>query len=198
MTGARGKGFWLATVLVATACATMIGLGIWQLKRAEWKEHLLRQYEAARSLPPMAWPMVPDPAALPLFRRSSGQCLAVTAWRATSGRNVRGDSGWIHTAACRTGADGPGMQIVAGWSRSPAAPSWNGGRVSGVIAPDSAHLIRLVSDRALAPGLEVAAPPDIAEIPNNHKAYAVQWFAFAAIAAIIFALALRLRARKPH
>ena len=30
-------------------------------------------------------------------------------------------------------------------------------------------------------------------IPNNHRMYAVQWFAFAAIALLIYGLALRKR-----
>lgn len=184
---------WVATSLVALACATMIGLGIWQLQRAQWKDALLAEYETARLLPPMAYPAMPDPKALPLFRRAIGQCLFVTDWQPTSGRNLKGESGWVHIAACRTGAEGPGMFVVAGWSRSPKAPFWVGGIASGTIAPDSKHLIRLVSDTALAPGLEIAAPPDVAEIPNNHLAYAVQWFLFAGIAAIVFALALRRR-----
>ena len=31
------------TILVAGAVAVMIGLGVWQLQRAKWKEGLLRQ-----------------------------------------------------------------------------------------------------------------------------------------------------------
>jgi cytochrome oxidase assembly protein ShyY1 len=43
------------------------------------------------------------------------------------------------------------------------------------------------------PGLEPSAPPSLASIPNNHRSYALQWFSFAAIALIIYALALRKR-----
>jgi surfeit locus 1 family protein len=32
-------------------------------------------------------------------------------------------------------------------------------------------------------------------VPNNHLAYAVQWFLFAGVAAVIYALALRRRTR---
>jgi surfeit locus 1 family protein len=42
-------------------------------------------------------------------------------------------------------------------------------------------------------GLEANAIPDPAEIPNNHFAYAVQWFVFAATALVIYGLALRKR-----
>jgi surfeit locus 1 family protein len=32
-------------------------------------------------------------------------------------------------------------------------------------------------------------------VPNNHLAYAVQWFLFAAVASVIYVLALRWRGR---
>lgn len=184
-----------ATIVVAAACATMIGLGVWQLRRAAWKDGLIARYEAARSLPPMAYPASPDPKDLPLFRRAYGNCLFVTRWDATSGRNTAGESGWMHVARCATGAEGPGLSVVAGWSRDPGTPRWQGGLVGGTIASDPETLVRLVSDRPLAPGLAVAAPPDLAEIPNNHFAYAVQWFLFAAAAAVIYLLALWKRAK---
>jgi cytochrome oxidase assembly protein ShyY1 len=85
------------------------------------------------------------------------------------------------------------MPVVIGWSRNPNARfSWNGGKVSGIIAPDRDNGIRLVADRSPA-GLEPSAPPSIDTIPNNHRSYAIQWFAFAAIALVIFLLALRGR-----
>jgi surfeit locus 1 family protein len=50
----------------------------------------------------------------------------------------------------------------------------------------------IVSDTGLA-GLKPSPRPDPAEVPNNHLAYAVQWFLFAAVAVIIYPLALRYR-----
>jgi surfeit locus 1 family protein len=50
----------------------------------------------------------------------------------------------------------------------------------------------LVSDRP-APGLTANAPPDPASVPNNHLAYAVQWFLFAAVAVVVYVVALRRR-----
>jgi surfeit locus 1 family protein len=186
-----------ATIIVAIAVLMMIGLGIWQLRRAAWKDGLLAQYAAARSLPPTAFPAVPTDAESLLFRRAGGFCLQVTGWRASSGRNLAGESGWRHVAACRAGGgEGPGMQADMGWSNRADAPNWRGGRVEGVIGPDSKHRILLVSTQA-APGLVPSALPSPADVPNNHRSYAVQWFAFAAIAAIIYALALRHRRTPP-
>ncbi|ODU20649.1 MAG: hypothetical protein ABS87_09915 [Sphingomonas sp. SCN 67-18] len=185
----------LATVVVAAAIALMIGLGIWQLQRAQWKAGLLASYAAAQHQPPIAWPVVPSPKNPPLFRRSSAFCLQVTGWRSVSGRNLQQTPGWSHIASCRSGGgEGPGFQAVMGWSTEPADPAWTGGMVEGVIAPDSQSIIRLVATNP-APGLVPSAPPSLEDIPNNHMAYAVQWFLFALIAAIIYVLALRRRNR---
>ena len=183
----------LGTILVLTAVAMMTGLGIWQLQRAQWKNDLLETYAAASELPAVSYPAVPSREDAPYFRRSSVNCLAVIGWRSTSGRNINGKSGWAHIAQCRTaGAEGPGAQVVAGWSARPEDPDWQGGVVDGIIAPDSQYIIRLVASEPVA-GLQKSQPPSIEDIPNNHRSYAVQWFLFAGIALIIYVLALRGR-----
>ena len=182
----------LPTILVAIAVAVMIALGVWQLRRLDEKNALLARYQAAQGLPPIALPAVPDRADPPLYRRASAMCLGVTGWRAGSGRNLRGEAGWVHIASCRTGAEGPGFQAVMGWSTNADDPAWNGGIVSGVIGPDRDNVIRLVATDP-APGLQAAAPPSLDDVPNNHLAYAVQWFFFAVVAAVIYVLALRRR-----
>lgn len=182
------------TLVVGIAIAIMIALGVWQLQRMAWKEALLAEYATAADRPSVAWPAVPDPEELPLYRKSSVNCLTVTGWRSSSGRNARGQAGWVHIAACSTGAEGPGAQVVAGWSTRPDDPVWTGGQVSGVIAPDSAHLIRLVATPPVA-GLGAVQPPSPEDIPNNHWAYAIQWFLFAGLAAVIYGLAVARRPR---
>jgi cytochrome oxidase assembly protein ShyY1 len=86
------------------------------------------------------------------------------------------------------------MQVDIGWSLSSDPPAWRGGPVHGVIAPDSHYRMRLVADRP-APGLRPSQPPTLESIPNNHMAYAFQWFAFAATALVVYGLALRKRMR---
>ena len=46
----------LPTLLVAAAVATMIALGLWQLRRADEKEALQARYERNLALPPIALP----------------------------------------------------------------------------------------------------------------------------------------------
>lgn len=188
------KGFPIfVTILVLVAVTTMIGLGIWQLQRADWKDALLATYEAASDQPAIGYPTVPTDDDPPYFRRSSVNCIEVLDWRAASGRNTNGQSGWAHIAHCKTlGGEGPGAQVVAGWSKSPVDPKWGGGIVNGVIAPDSQHIVRLVSSEPVA-GLQKIQAPSTDDVPNNHMAYAVQWFLFAGIALTIYILALRGR-----
>lgn len=182
------------TIIVAAAVLLMIYLGVWQLHRARWKEGLLAQYAQAENAPPIAWPTVPlHENELPLFRHATGVCLQPIGKRAVAGENRAGEPGYAQVVLCRTGAEGPGMAVEVGWSKNPNAPvNWRGGPVSGVIAPDSHSGMRLVAASA-PPGLEPSAPPSLESIPNNHRSYAAQWFAFAAIALVVYALALRKR-----
>ena len=185
------------TIIVALAVATMIGLGIWQLQRAQWKERLLAQYAQAQKLPPISWPTTPPRSdELPLFRHATGVCLRPVGRRAVAGHNRAGESGYAHIVDCMTGIEGPGMSVEVGWSKDPNAQfRWDGGPVSGIIAPDRRSVMRLVAATA-PPGLQPSAPPSTASISNNHRLYAVQWFAFAIIALIIYGLALRQRWKK--
>jgi cytochrome oxidase assembly protein ShyY1 len=185
----------IPTLVVAAAVAAMIALGIWQLHRRDWKEGLIARWAYAETLPPVAWPATPPADDSLLYRRADGFCLAVTGLSARAGEDRAGRGGWRHLAACRTGAEGPGMIVDIGWSTQPAFPGrYTGGRVSGVIGRDRDHRILLVADRP-APGLAPSALPDPSAEPNNHLSYAFQWFFFAATAVVIYLLALRGRAK---
>lgn len=189
----------LPTIVVLAAIGVMIGLGVWQVNRAGWKDDLKQRYAAASGLPPIAWPgPVANSEDLPLFRHASAYCRQVVARRVTAGESASGDIGYVHIADC---ADTPGqapLSIEIGWSRDPnARTGWSGGPVSGIIAPDRIRGMRLVAATA-APGLEPVRAPSLAAIPDNHLFYAFQWFFFAGLAGLIYALALRRRSdREP-
>jgi cytochrome oxidase assembly protein ShyY1 len=184
----------VSTLVVLVAAGIMVGLGIWQLQRARWKESIIARYERAETLPPIAWPTEPlSDAQLPLFRHATGMCLRVLGQRTVVGENTGGEPGYVHVLDCATGSEGPGMSVAVGWSKNPNAKvNWAGGAVSGIIGPDRLSRMRLVAASA-PPGLEPSAPPSIGTIPNNHRSYAVQWFSFAIIALVIYGLALRKR-----
>ena len=191
----------IPTIVVGLAVAAMIGLGLWQLlDRAPKKEAYLAQLAANPAKPPIAFPRFPDDRLL--FRRASGLCVRVTGQRLAGA----GKAGFRLIADCATGAEGPGMLVQLGTTTDPAYKgNWTGGPVTGFIshAPDARSLIgslfdhtpqrlMIVADRP-APGLAANGQPDLSSVPNNHLSYAVQWFLFAAIAATIYALALRRR-----
>ena len=199
---------FVATVIVGLAVAAMIALGVWQLDRRGQKEALIARFAANESRPSMAFPAIPMGDEL-LFRRASAFCLEPVKETIAAGYNLKGERGWRHLVACRTGAEGPGFTVDIGWSADfEARSSWKGGAVDGVIGPvpDQRSVIeRSVADKAqqqlllvatrAGEGLQPSATPSLEGIPNNHLAYAVQWFLFAAIALAIYGLALWRRNR---
>lgn len=193
----------IPTLLVTLAVAAMIGLGLWQLlDRRPQKLAYLEQLRANPAKPSIAFPHFSDEALL--FRHASGLCLPPVSIRLAGA----GAAGFRAIAACRTGAEGSGMIVQLGTTRDPKAEvAWAGGQISGYIAhaPDARSLIEaafdhtpqrlmLVADTPFA-DLQRNAPPDIDAVPNNHLAYAVQWFFFAAVAVVIYVLAVRRRRR---
>lgn len=190
----------IPTIIVALAVAGMIALGIWQITvRLPEKEAYLAQLARNPAAPPVAFPLRPDDALL--FRRTRADCrppVAVT-------RAGAGNAGFRLIATCANS----GIKVQLGTTRDPnRRAEWQGGTVTGWIshAPDARPLIAglfghvpqamlLVADRPVA-GLAANTQPDIGLVPNNHLAYGVQWFLFAAVATIIYAVAV-LRRRAP-
>jgi cytochrome oxidase assembly protein ShyY1 len=190
----------IPTIIVAAAVAVMIGLGVWQLQRAGWKDRLLAELAAAPSLLPVdldAALASGDTGGL-AFRRARVTCAAREVNAALrAGRSRRGPAGYSYFIPCRPGAPGLAgrLQINAGWSQAPNslmrlnAEGILEGQIGTVEAQDP---VILTADAAIGP-LEPSAAPRVEDIPNNHLAYAFQWFFFAATAALIYALALRRR-----
>lgn len=189
------------TMIVGVCVAVMIALGLWQLLvRLPEKEAQLAQLAGNPARPPVAFPSAPDDRLL--FRRSSAMCLDV----AGISRAGAGNAGYRLIADCRTGAEGPGVKVQLGTTRDPREMvRWSGGAVTGWIshAPDSTPMIArlfggtpqqmlLVADRPVG-DLTANTRPDVGIVPNNHLAYAGQWFFFALIAALIYLIALRRR-----
>jgi cytochrome oxidase assembly protein ShyY1 len=182
----------------------MIGLGVWQLQRAEWKGRMLAQLEAAPALPPIDLdPLLDQRTAVetPIaFRRAAVTCAQgeLTA-SPRAGRNLKGATGYSYFIPCRPGAAGLAgrLQINAGWSQAPDSnlKLTATGPIAGVIGTvEGDEPVILTAAEAIGP-LQPSAPPKVEDIPNNHLAYAFQWFFFAAVAAIIFVIALRARRR---
>jgi surfeit locus 1 family protein len=228
-----------ATIVVIAAVLTMVGLGIWQLGRKTEKEALIARYEAAQAQEGLSYiyPSYPEAA----YTRTIIYCADPTGQSVGSGRNARGQSGWVHVARCTIGGAWPKSEaaakeflqlvahhsgkpgnvtdaevakllddtkdvpevlndypeladVVLGWSQSPDTVAWKGGFVAGTVVPTGELGFKIVADPPLA-GLEANAKPDPGDLPNNHLAYAGQWFFFALTALVIYVLALRRRGR---
>ena len=193
----------LATLIVAAAVATMIALGIWQLRRAQWKEDLLAQYAQAAAMPAVDLdPLLDGRSTFPplSFRRALISCNATDAEADIhAGRNLRDMVGQVYVIPCRPGATGLAgrIRVNMGWSERPDAPrrlSLHGiaaGRLS-VVGEDGPVIL---TSAAAPPPLVPSQPVAIDSVPNNHISYAFQWFFFAAAALVIYVLALRRRNR---
>lgn len=195
----------IPTLIVAAAVAVMIGLGVWQLQRAGWKDRMLADLAAAESLPPVDLDPLLAREAQPVsiaFRRAVVGCAIDGAKpQLRAGRSQSGTSGYSAFVRCRP--DGQGwagrLEVDAGWIGAPdeslrvTLPA----RISGRIGTaETSGPIILTAD-APAAGLQPSAPPSVDDIPNNHLAYAFQWFFFAATALLVYLIALRRRRRSP-
>lgn len=196
----------IPTILVALAVLTMIALGVWQLQRKGEKEQALVLMASNARMPAIAFPKLGADLDHYRFRRSSVVCLDSQFVEMVAGRARNGHTGYRAIMACRTGAEGPGAYVDIGVSTSPSLPEWQGGAVRGTIAlkPTSQSIWSRMTSGAVvdeplliadepAQGRMATSPPNIADVPNNHLAYAVQWFIFAAVAVVIYILALRRR-----
>ncbi|GLR47927.1 SURF1 family protein [Sphingomonas astaxanthinifaciens] len=194
----------VATLVVLLAVAAMVGLGLWQVGRAKEKEALLARFERNVGAPRTAVTPGLDLSGN-LLRPVSLDCARGSATRLAGA----GKYGFRVIAECTNGSLGRAIAVQLGTTARPTpTPAWPGGRVEGYLglAPDSRSLLRLLTDHRPAETMIVADPPlaglaanpgpDLSSIPNNHRSYAVQWFAFAAIALVIYALALRSRWRR--
>lgn len=174
----RGLPLW-PTLLVLAALPVLIALGIWQLNRAEWKEALLAQLASNGAKPLIDLPLRLDPALA--FRHVRVTCDSARAWGSpTAGRTISGAAGYRQLLWCRPGAGEPVLVNLGVTSnpklRPPVGPSPS---FTGVLVPrDGDPAFILVADRS-PPPLQPAAPPTVDEVPNNHLAYAGQWFFFA-------------------
>jgi cytochrome oxidase assembly protein ShyY1 len=174
----------IPTILVAASVAAMVGLGIWQLQRAQWKEGLIRELQASNH-----------------YRTMSVSCTTNGKPEVRAGRSAQGESGYRYLIPCSSRReDGDQVQVEeglvdVGWSKRPdLLPSVRLTRTfTGTYAAGEAGLRQiLVLDEPLPP-LEKSGLPSAADLPNNHLLYAIQWFIFALAAAVIYALALRRR-----
>ncbi|MGB3712659.1 MAG: SURF1 family cytochrome oxidase biogenesis protein [Erythrobacter sp.] len=180
----------ISTIIVLAAVATMVALGVWQIGRSQEKADLIAAYSRSTATEePVAFPLEGLGEAV-WFRRSEVPCDDLGTVAPVAGTAANGQKGWAQRATCVM-VGGASVTVDLGFTRDPAPVNWGGGRVEGVIAPGP----RLVADPPVGE-LRALAPPDPSDLPDNHLAYAGQWFFFALTALVIYGLALRTRLRR--
>lgn len=172
----------------------LIGLGVWQLQRMQWKNAMLHTMAAAGSKPALPLGMAPIPANAAFRHVSITLGCPVQEPAAEAGRNLAGQPGWAFSIACHT-ASQP-VKLTIGWHDRPegwrqaALPSGTI-HATGLAVPGGPDGVWRITASSAPPPLLPVAPPTPADIPNNHFAYAIQWFAFAAVLLAIYVLLVR-------
>jgi surfeit locus 1 family protein len=105
-------------------------------------------------------------------------------------------AGYRQTVWCREGEGDPVIVSLGVASDPTARAAVAAGAVfTGKLVPRSGHppedpAFLLVAETPVPP-LAAEAPPTPDSIPNNHMAYAIQWFFFAATLTVIYIVYLR-------
>jgi surfeit locus 1 family protein len=208
------------TIAAAIASAILIGLGVWQLHRLKWKEHLLARVAALRTAE--AQPLAPVLARAVRggdveFTRVWADCGEAPAERPVTFRYgvEQGQMVWRPLAACMAYAPPfDGIVVDRGVSERTRGMT----EPQQMVLPALKHVVGVLRKpgtplaalglRRRAPYLLVAenetptAPPGVtpaplpADIPNRHLEYALTWFGLAGALAGVYAALLwrRLKA----
>ncbi len=187
----------IPTILVLAAAGVMVWLGFWQLGRADEKAELIAEYQRQSAVAEIvAIDVGKDDLA---YRSVRLRCGDPSDWQAIAGRNQNGRSGYAHRYLCgvQEWYDSPTERTFAdiGWSTSPQDPKFAGGSIEGVLVRMGDDDFKVVATEPLV-DLQPLAKPDPNDLPNNHLAYAGQWFFFALTALVIYGFALKSRAGK--
>ena len=175
--------------MVAIALPILIGFGFWQLQRMQWKAALLIELAANSTAPllDIGSQPIPQNAQFRLVRLKLECGAGAPTIRA--GRNLDGQTGYSHLARCQAGVEQ--VTLDYGWSARPDTVPLgsDNGLVEGTLVRSGKGWL-IVNSAATAP-LFPSASPGLDTISNNHLSYAIQWFSFAAILAVIYALYVR-------
>ena len=179
----------------------MIGLGVWQLKRAQVegaaaRADTRRPRSCRRSL---ARPCRCSDDQLPLFRHATGVCLRPSASARSPARIAAGETGYVadhrlRDRRRRAGDERRGRLVEEPECEGRTGPAdWS----AGSSCPTGVPGMRLVAASA-PPGLEPSRRRRRigSRSPGRPSRLCVQWFSFAAIALVIYGLALRKRLRR--
>ena len=199
----------LAATVSLSGLAVLVSLGFWQLARLDWKESLLAEMDARLAAEPVHLPAAPTPgtdrftairvtgrveapgiAVFGTWRGAGAGYRIINPLRTDAGRVVLLDRGVAAApdAAARIPEERIAVEGHLDWPEGPAAPpsepggTWTTRNVDALAEALDAEPVLVVARATSDP--VGAVPPvaiETAGIPNNHLAYAVQWFGLALV-----------------
>ncbi|MGA0540253.1 SURF1 family protein [Neotabrizicola sp. VNH66] len=199
----------LFLVVCAAGLAVLLSLGVWQLRRLEWKEGLIAQAEAMIAQAPVPLPAAPDPAhdryrAVTVEGRFTGEetyvltstrergpgFLIIAAFETEDGRRILIDRGYVPETAKTTPRRGHGATVTGNlnWpdditSSTPAHDEktdiWFGRDLAGMAAQLKTDPVLVIARADTGDG--ITPMPATAAFRNDHLGYAVTWFGLAAV-----------------
>ncbi|MCZ0962110.1 SURF1 family protein [Paracoccus benzoatiresistens] len=197
-------------ILGIVGCAILIQLGLWQLRRMEWKEDMIARIETGIDADPVPLPAKIDPSMkyLPVTvsgtttgaeidvlshtREQGGGYQVVSRFITDDGRAILLDRGFV-PQDLRHVERGPTRLVVRGnlhWpdEKGSATPEpnldeniWFARDVPAMAEALDTEPVLVVASFVEGNAQGIAPIPVAVEgIPNNHLSYAVQWFLIAA------------------
>jgi surfeit locus 1 family protein len=205
------RRYLFPVILGVFGCAILIQLGMWQLRRMEWKEGMLTQIQASIDAPAVPLPETVDPSmkympvtisgtttgdeidVLSGSKEKGGGYQVVSRFITDDGRAIMLDRGFI-PQEMRHLERGPTRLNVRGnlhWPQeqgsSTPAPNLDENIWFARDVPEMAKVLKTEPVLVVASFVEgdvqgvEPIPVAIEGIPNNHLSYAVQWFMIAAV-----------------
>lgn len=212
-------------LLGVMGCAILIGLGLWQVQRMEWKAGVLAQINGMIGAEPVALMTKPDPLAdkyRPVFVEGAftGEFIEVLAGRVgaspgvqiieafvtADGRRILVDRGFLLDSDRAIARPGKAARVVGNlhwpvdadkYTPPPDARTglWFARDVPAMARSLSTEPVFIVAREPTGDAI-TPMPVDASSIPNNHWGYAITWFLLAFVwAGMSGYLAWRIRAR---
>ena len=212
-------------LLGIVGCAVLVGLGVWQLQRMEWKNDLLAQINGMIGADPVPLMALPDPKTdkyRPVFVDGAftndfvevlaGQVGAspgvqiIEAFETSDGRRILIDRGFLDETLRAVPRAAKGAHIVGNlhwpvdsnaYTPPPDEKSglWFGRDVPAMAATLNTDAILIVAREPTGDAIS-PMPVDTSSIPNDHWGYAITWFLLAVVwAAMTGYLLLRIKRR---
>ena len=190
--------------------AILLSLGVWQLRRMEWKEAMLAEIQAGINAAPQPIPAQVDPSMkympVTVSGRTTGEEILVlsgtkelgggyniiSGFETDDGRRILLDRGFVTQDYRHTPRPATTLEVVGNlhWpqdkSSSTPEPDLKAGIWFARDVPAMAEMLK--TEPVLVVAAQVAGdaqgvmpiPISIEGVPNSHLSYAVQWFLFAA------------------